>query len=93
MLFSVINKECEYCADFVAKSQEEFDFHVLKYHSQPQTSATAKNAINDLIMETVEELDEELDLEAEQALIECDLCEEVFASNEDMEDHLVNHHK
>lgn len=77
----------------MAKSQEEFDFHILKYHSQPQTSSAAKNAINDLIMETVEELDEDSAMVHEQVLIECDLCEEVFGSNEDMEDHLINHHK
>uniref|UniRef100_T1H1V7 C2H2-type domain-containing protein n=1 Tax=Megaselia scalaris TaxID=36166 RepID=T1H1V7_MEGSC len=54
----IINKQCDYCTDFVAKSQEEYDFHILKYHSQPQTS---KTAINDLIMETVEELDEAIE--------------------------------
>lgn len=64
----------------------------MKYHSQPQTSTTAKNAINDLIMETVEELDENI-LDDQQPLIECDLCEEVFATEEAMDDHLRNHHK
>lgn len=44
-------------------------------------------------METVEELDDEAVEDDEQAVVECDLCEEVFASEEAMDDHLRNHHK
>ncbi|KAL5284011.1 su(Hw) family protein [Megaselia abdita] len=88
----IINKECEFCTDFVAKSQEEFDFHVLKYHSQPQTSTSAKNAINELILETVEEIEEAVE-DDDHLIVECDLCEEIFVNEESKEEHLRDFHK